>query len=216
MIIQWNGLGSFSITGKPIAGEVTLVSDPYALETGLKLSKNVSGALVTQSHDAAMANNRKEVSGTPENPDPFFISHAGEYEVQGIFVRGINAPLKDGTLHTIFRVSLEGMVVGLLGALDRPLKEAEIEALGDVDFLAVPVGGGTVLSAKEAAEAVAQVEPRVVIPTHHKIAGIKADFKPVEEFVSEVAMKREDMNKINMKKSDLPLEDTQLIVLAKA
>lgn len=216
MMIQWNGLGCFTVTGKPIAGEATLVVDPYGEGTGLRVPKTLSGAVVAQTHDGVMANNYKEVAGSKEHAQPFFVSHAGEYEVEGIFIRGIHAPLKDGSLHTIYRVVLEGMSIAFLGALDRPLTDSELQAFGDIDFLVLPVGGESVLTAKEAAEAVAQIEPRVVVPSHFAMPALDLPFAGVENFCAEVACKREDMVKISMQKKDLPLEDIRLIVLSKA
>jgi L-ascorbate metabolism protein UlaG (beta-lactamase superfamily) len=47
------------------------------------------------------------------------------------------------------------------------MKEDEIEELGDIDILILPVGGNTVLSASTASKVVNQVEPKLVIPSHY-------------------------------------------------
>ncbi len=214
MMIQWNGAGCFVITGKPAQTEVSVVSDPYG-DIGLRLPRALNGVMTLVSHDGVLASEVSAVSG-PEGAKSFLVEHAGEYEVQGIFVKGIHAPKKDGSLHTLYRVNVEGMTVALLGAIDRPLVDAELDALGDVDVLIVPVGGGDVLSATEASEAVAQIEPRIVIPSHFAMPGLKTTWKPVESFCSEIATKREDLAKLSVKKADLPVEDMQLIVLSKA
>lgn len=214
MNISWNGLGSFTITGKPLAGEVTLVTDPFDNSTGLRFSRTLKAAVVVQSHEAEVANNIDAVSG--EEKDPFIITHAGEYEVKGIFVTGISAPKKDGTAHTVYRIVLEEIVIGFLGSLDRALTDAELEKLGNIDILLTPAGGAQVLDAKKAAEVVSQVEPRVVIPSYVHVKGVKEKFSDAEGVCKELACAREDVNKFKIKKSGLPSDDMKIVVLARA
>ncbi|MBU1126077.1 MAG: MBL fold metallo-hydrolase [Patescibacteria group bacterium] len=214
MQISWNGLGSFVLQGKPIAGEVALVTDPYQNSVGLRFPRTLSAALVLESHDAEEANNVESISGE-EKKKPFLISHAGEYEVQGIFVSGIHAPKKDGTPHTIFRIRLEDISIAFLGAIDRKLTDKEIGALGDIDILIVPVGGGSVLDKDRAAEVVAQVEPRMVIPSYFHVAGLKQKLADVEGFCKEVSCPREDVNKLKVTRNDLPEEDIVVRVLSR-
>lgn len=216
MQISWHGLGAFSITGKPVAGDVTLVTDPYQNEVGLRFPRTLSAAVVVSSHDALEANNLEAVNGMIEKKPPFTVTHAGEYEVQGIFVTGIHAPKKDGTPHTIYRITLEGVKIGFLGAIDRDLTDKELEKLGDIDVLIVPVGGGSVLNKDQAAEVVNQIEPRTVIPSYYDLPGVKMKLGDVEAFCKELACAREDVTKAKLSKSSLPQEDVNVIVVAKS
>ncbi len=214
MQISWNGLGSFVLQGKPISGEVALVTDPYQNSVGLRFPRTLSAAIVVESHKSDVANNAEAVSGE-DKKKPFLITHAGEYEVQGIFVTGISAPKKDGTDHTIYRIRLEDIVVGFLGAIDRKLTDKEIEALGDIDILILPVGGGEVLDKDKAAEVVAQVEPRMVIPAYYHVTGLKKKLSDVEGFCKEISCPREDVNKLKVTRNDLPDEDVVVQVLSR-
>ena len=216
MKISWNGLGSVTITGKPVEGEVTLVTNPYQNETGLRFARTLKASVVVSSHDAPEANNIEAVAGEGQNTKPFAVRYAGEYEVRGIFVTGISAPLKDKTPHTIYRFDLEGMAVGFLGALDRPLTDSEVEKLGSIDILLVPSGGGDVLDAKDAAAVVSQVEPRMVIPTYVHAKGMKKKVSDAEGICKELACAREDVNTLKLKKSALPVEDMQIAVLSRS
>ena len=192
-----------------------MVTDPYVGGDGLRYPRTLSAAMVAQSHEGDDANNVEAISG-PDKKKPFLVSHAGEYEVQGIFVTGIRAPKKNGDEHTMFRISMEGVKVAFLGSLDRKLKEQEIERLGDIDVLIVPVGGGDVLDKDAAQEVVNQVEPRIVVPSYFHISGSKRKLADVETFCKELACPREDTNKLKISKSSLPQDDIQVVILTKS
>lgn len=215
MKITWNGLGSFTITGKPAAFEVSVVTDPFSPDVGLRFPRTLSAAMVVSSHDGKEARVMDGISGMQENTKPFEVIHAGEYEVQGIFVRGIHAPKKDGTAHTIYRITLEGMKIAFLGALDRKLTDDELEALGDIDIAIIPVGGGSVLTAEMANDVANQIEPRMVIPSYFHVEGLKQSLQDVETFCKEIACPREDAVALKITKAQLPLDDVKVIVLTR-
>lgn len=115
---------------------------------------------------------------------------------------------------TVYSMGIEGVFVGHLGALNRSLKEAELESLGRIDVLLLPVGGGHVLSAKAAVDIMTQLEPRIVIPCHYAMKELKLDATPLETFLKESGMKvTETTDKAKITKKDLPAEETSLIVL---
>jgi L-ascorbate metabolism protein UlaG (beta-lactamase superfamily) len=67
-----------------------------------------------------------------------------------------------------------------------------LEALGKVDVLLVPVGGGNTLEAVGAAEVARQVEPRVVVPMHYALPAVKTELAPVERFLKEMGVTEPD------------------------
>lgn len=214
MQITWNGLGSFTILSKPVQGDVALVTDPYDATTGLKLPRALAASVVVQSHDGADASNVGAVAAE-EGGKPFLVHHAGEFEVKGIFVAGIRAPLKDGTEHTIYRISAEGVRIAFLGAIDRELKDKEVEKLGNIDILILPVGGNDVLSKEKANDVVSQIEPRLVIPSHFDTKGLKKKLEGVEGFCKELSCPTEEVNKLKVTKSSLPQDDIRIAVLTR-
>ena len=208
MQITWNGLGSFTIAAKPAQTDVTLVTNPFS-HSELKF-KATEASLVVQSHEGKDTGNLSAIS--PEHPEEgrktFIIPHAGEYEVQGIFVTGIHAPKKDNTPHTIFRFDAESMRIGFLGALDRPLSAAEVEALGPIDMLILPAGGKDVLTAAQAAEVVTLVEPRLVMAAYVDGAG----YGSAEALKRELGCQSESVNKFKITRTGLPEEDMKMII----
>ncbi len=209
MQISWNGLGSFTVISKPSQGDVTLVTNPFT-SSDLRF-KPVEASILVQSHEGKDTGNVGAISA--EHPEEgrktFAIPHAGEYEVQGVFVTGIHAPKKDGTSHAIFRFDAEGMRVGFLGALDRTLTTAEVEALGPIDILIVPAGGQDVLSATQAAEVVATVEPRMVIPSY---VGAEK-YGTADALKRELGCPSEEVQKLKITRSALPEEDMKMVIL---
>jgi L-ascorbate metabolism protein UlaG (beta-lactamase superfamily) len=93
------------------------------------------------------------------------------------------------------------------------LTESELEELGEIDILILPVGGNTVMSASAASKAVNEIEPKIVIPSHYKMPGLIIDVDDLNKFIKEMGGKKEEMEKLTIKKKDLPEEGTKVVVL---
>lgn len=216
MNITWNGFSSFEIETKTGASEVKIVTDPYQNSTGLRFPRTLSAEILLQTHENEDANNREAVLG-----NPYLIDLPGEFEVKNVFVFGIQAPLKREVKgkkekNLIFRIEAEGMRLAHLGALDRALSDEELQQLSNVDILMVPVGGGRVMSAGTAAEVISQIEPRVVIPMTHAVAGVTEPFSTVDEFCKSFgACRREELNKYKITQKDLPEEEMIIVTLTR-
>ena len=214
MQILWHGLSCFEITTSTVDGEVTVVTDPYGNETGLRFPRTLEANVILVSHDEEDANNLSAVSGSPK-----VIDMPGEFEVRNVFLFGVDAPLKREVKgkrisNCMFRIETEGMHVAHLGALDRALTDVELQELENIDILMIPVGGGKVLSPKLAAEVIAQIEPRVVIPMTYNLPNLKEELATVDQFCKELgACKREDMNKYKVSRKDLPEDDMLIVTL---
>lgn len=215
----WHGLSCFSIEAKNGDAVANLVTDPFGPDTGLKLPRNLSGDIVTVSHDHPSHNNVDAVKA--EGDKKLFIVHTpGEYEVGGLFVYGVSAPHdqkegKDRGLTTLYRFEVGDLSFAHLGDLGSPIVDAEREALEDIDVLLLPVGGGSVLTAKQAVEIVTQLSPRIVIPMHYSLPGLKNDSDAVEKFLKEMAATPERVAKFKIMKKDLPAEETKVVILEK-
>jgi len=212
MTITWLGQSCFKIQDK----DATLVTDPYGESVGFKLPR-LSADIVTTSHDHDDHNNVSAVSGTTGSP--FIISGPGEYEVKGIFVYGIPAwhdksEGKERGANTIYRIEVEGLSIVHLGDLGHTLSEETVAKLEGVDILLIPVGGKWTIGTNEAVLVISELEPRIVIPMHYKIPGLKVDVDPVDKFLKEMgASKAEKLPKLKIAKKDLPQEETKVILL---
>jgi len=214
MQITWNGLSCFEMTINTSEGEVDIVTDPFDGSFGLRVPRTREAHIALVSRDEPHANNTASLEGTPN-----VIDIPGEFEVRNVFVYGIDAPLKrlekgKRVGNCLFRIESEGMHVAHLGGLDRLLTDGELQELENIDILMIPVGGGSVLSPKMAAEVIAQVEPRVVVPMMYEMPQLKEEREPLSAFLKEMAgVRREEMNKYKVARKDLPEEDMMIVVL---
>lgn len=209
MYITWLGQACFKIQGK----DTTIITDPYDGEIGLKLPR-LHADIVTISHDHHDHNNGKGVSG-----QPFIVNGLGEYEIKKIFIWGLPSwhDNKEGAErgnNTIYIFKFEDVKLAHLGDLGTTLTDEQLEKLEGVDVLFVPVGGTYTLDAKRAAEVVNQVEPRIVIPMHYKIPGLKIKLDSVDKFCNEMGIKPDQPEeKVKIIKKDLPAEELKVIIL---
>ena len=204
MQIQYFGLSSFKITTK----EATIITDPFHKDSGLTPPRGAADILVLAEKKKALYSAVSGISG-----EPFEIFDPGEYDIKGVTITGI--PLKQEEKYvTVFLIESEDMrILNLTHIKDFNMSEDEIEALGEIDILILPVGGNTVMSASGASKVVNEIEPKIVIPSHYKMPGLIIDVDAMDKFVKEMGGKKEEMEKLTVKKKDLPEEGTKVVVL---
>lgn len=204
MQIQYFGLSSFKITTK----DAVVVTDPFHKDSGLTPPRGSADILVLAERDNSLYSQTSGFSGTP-----FLTDTPGEYDVKGVTVTGI--PLKqDDKYVSVFLLESEDIrILNLTHIKEWNMKEAEIEELGEIDVLILPVGGNTVLSASAAAKVVNEIEPKIVIPSHYGSKDLILDMDPLEKFMKEMGSKSEAVDKITLKKKDLIEEGTKVVVL---
>ncbi len=212
MIITWYGQSCVKLQ----TANATVLIDPYDSKIGLRLPK-VTADFVLVTHDHYDHNNVAAVTGTP-----YVASAPGEYEVRGVFARGIPAfhdatEGKERGVITMFRIEAEGMTLVHLGDLGQPkLTDEQFEGLNGADILFVPVGGTYTIDAKAAVDIITQLEPRIVIPIHYKIPGLdaKLNLDGVEKFVKQMGVTTNGSeDKLKIVKKDLPQDETKVIIL---
>lgn len=209
MEIKFHGHACFSIK----EGKVTMVTDPYGEATGLKLPKLLAN-LVTVSHQDPAHQNTEGVEGEPRVFD-----WPGEYEISGVYLKGVHSfhdpkESKVQRENTVFHITWNGIRLCHLGAQGTKLTPQQLEKVGEVDVLFVPVGGQEGIDAKKAKEIVEQMEPRVVIPMTYHTEGSKGGLGSLESFLSVMGAKSvEPLDSFTFKKSELPEDTSRLVVL---
>lgn len=197
---------------------MVIITDPYDKSIGLRVPK-MSADIVTVSHDHKDHSNSAAVSGNLENI-PFVITQPGEYEIKKVFITGFNSwhdneeGAKRGS-NIIYRYDVEGMTVAHLGDLGCQLTEEQLDQLGDVDVLFIPVGGTYTLDAAGAAKVVREIDPRIVIPMHYREENLNYDLDSVNAFRKEMGGAAETEKKIKLSKKALPVEEIKIIILEK-
>lgn len=222
MTITWYGQSCFKIETR----EAILAIDPFSKDIGLAPPRfHADLVLVShQHHDhnnvAAITLRSAKESGVNSDPEELtVIAGPGEYEVKGLAISGIPTfhDSRQGAErgpNTVFRIETEGIAIAHMGDFgESSIREETLGALGNIDVLMVPVGGTYTIDAEAAAKAVKKIEPRIVIPMHYALAGLKIKLAPAENFLKEYgASGLERLNKLNIKKKDLP-EETKVAIL---
>lgn len=215
MQIVWHGQSCFQITtsqGKN--NQVNIVIDPFDETIGLRVPKLEANILLI-SHPHHDHNNVKAVSG-----DPVLISGPGEYEVKEVFIQGIPS-FHDSSLgkergqNTIYTIETEEIRLCHLGDFgQKELTSEQIEKIGEVDILMIPVGGIYTISAKESAKVMSQIEPSIIIPMHYQIPKLRLKLDGLDKFLKIMGIKKiEPLAKLSIKKKDISPEEAKIIVL---
>lgn len=144
---------------------------------------------------------------------PFLIDGLGEYEVKDVFVKGIRA-FCDKEVITIYKIEVEDVKLCHLSCLkQKELTEEQMEEIGEVDVLMIPVGGGDALDAKLAKGIISQIEPRIVIPMQYKSKNEK-DLDDIDRFLKQMGTEKvETEKKFKVSVKTLPTEETKIVVL---
>jgi L-ascorbate metabolism protein UlaG (beta-lactamase superfamily) len=202
------GHSCFRIRGK----QATIVTDPFPPDLGYTLGKPTAD-IVTVSHQHHGHFYNKGIGG-----DPKVIAGPGEYDIKGVLIIGIatfhdaDRGQKKGK-NTVYLVEIDGITVCHLGDLGHVLTAEQVEEVGDVDVLLLPVGGGSTINAPTAAEVIRQIEPKVVIPMHYKTPVLKRELEPVESFLKEMGIEPPTSQpKLSFNPSNLPMS-TQVFLL---
>lgn len=191
--IEYKGANSFIITTK----KAKLVFDPKLSIVGLK-DVSTKGAVEIATEDR-FALNSPESSVTIDGP--------GEYGVADLDILGIAARcyIDDESkpmMSTIYRVEIGDSRVGVIGNICEKLTDEQLEELGLIDVLILPVGGGGyTLDANGASALVRMINPKVVIPIHYHDNQLKYEV-PQDElslFIAELGAPLETVQKYKVK-----------------
>lgn len=208
MDITWLGHSCFRIK----SSQAVIITDPFPPELGYTLGKQTA-RIVTLSHQHPSHSYTQDIGGEPR-----IIRGPGEYEISGILIIGI-ATFHDNQRgqvrgkNTVYVMEIDGVSVCHLGDLGHVLSTEQVEEIGSVNVLFLPVGGVSTINAAVAAEVILQLEPNAVIPMHYKTPAIKRELDPVNVFLKEMGMGQiESRPKLTLSKSNLPLS-TQVFLL---
>lgn len=208
MEITWLGHACFKIRGT----QATIITDPYSPDLGYSLDKPAA-RIVTVSHQHSGHSYVQGVSGEPK-----LITGPGEYEVSGVPITGMATFHDDEEgrkrgKNTAYLIEINEVAVCHLGDLGHMLTTGQMEEVGNVDVLLLPVGGVSTINAATAAEIVRQLEPKVVIPMHYKTEALNWMLEPVDGFLKEMGAKGlTPKPKLLVTKANLPTS-TQVFLL---
>lgn len=205
--IEYKGANSVIISTK----KSTLVTDPKLSLVGLKdVSTKDAVELATE---ARFALNSDAARLTIESPGEYGVA---EFDIKGIAAQRHLDSESEPLIATIYRVEVNETRIAIIGNIYEKLSEVQLEELGLIDILIIPVGGnGYTLDATGAATITRSIDPKVVIPIHYADAGINYEVAQdtLETFTKELGAPVEEMAKFKLKQAaPLPAVLTTIVL----
>lgn len=210
MIITYQGVESLKIQ----FGETVVSYNPVSKDSSFKATRFGADIALISLNDPDMNGAESASRGDRE---AFVISGPGEYEIDGVFVRGFlsKSDYKSADrFNTIYLMNLEGMNLCFLGALSNPdsIDTHTKEELDDIDVLFVPIGGDGVMAPAEAYNLAVKLEPGIIVPIHFGDNLNKGALKTFLKEAGEEGVKAVD--KLTVKKKDLEGKEGEVVVLS--
>ena len=221
MRIRWFGQSTFLISG-----EQTVFIDPFGemgrlTERGLRFDyppvEGVDADLLLVTHEHADHNAVEVVGGSPqivrstagtfESPVGELIAVASEHDDAAGTERGPN---------TIFRFALDGLRLSHFGDFGQAeLRGEQQRAIGEVDVLLLPVGGGPTVGGESAAAIVRALRPGLVIPMHYRTEAVNF-LDPPDEFLAALGARVERVpeNELEVERFLGSIDDPTVALLA--
>jgi L-ascorbate metabolism protein UlaG (beta-lactamase superfamily) len=221
MQVEWYGQSAFRLSG----GGLNVVIDPFADMSGLEARglqfdypaiSGVEADLVLVTHEHADHNGVDAIGGSPavlrstagrlESPAGEVVAVASEHDAAAGTERGPN---------TIFVFSLDGVRVAHLGDFGQSsLRDEQAEAIGEVDLMFIPVGGGPTIGAPDAAAIVDRLSPRWVVPMHYRTPRVNF-LEPADAFI-DARPRAHRLDGAVFETSDLPEGSGEVVVVPAA
>ena len=221
MQIEWYGQSAFRLT----TSQETVMIDPFADLSQLKDRsihfayppiKGISADLLLVTHEHMDHNGVEAIDGDPvilrstagrlESPIGEVTAVASEHDESAGTERGPN---------TIFVFTLDDLRVCHFGDFGQhTLRGEQAAAIGRVDMLILPVGGGPTIGAGQAQTIVEELHPRWVVPMHYRTPRI--GFLETADAFLELSAHVERLPGATFQTSELPVRDASVVVVPAA
>jgi L-ascorbate metabolism protein UlaG (beta-lactamase superfamily) len=223
--LRWYGQSFFVLESSK---GTKVAFDPHAIEAFGRHDVSADLILMSHLHDdhtqvAVISNNAKakavqglRLKGKSTDWVP------ADFTFKDVHVRSV------GTYHdtvegmqrgknTVFIVEVDGLRIVHLGDLGHVLSPKDVQKIGPVDVLLIPIGGVYTINGSEAKRVVEQLKPkRFIVPMHYGVKGYD-DLLPADEFLEEqTQVKKLEDNKLVIDPSAKPDAPTVIILSAKS
>ena len=207
MDISWIGHACFRLR----ADDLIVVTDPFPASLGLR-PETRPATVVTVSNSHPNHSEWEQVAGSPRVFDS-----PGEYEYSGVSVRGVMTPLLPDTppehRSVAYSIEMDRVNICHLGDLTSPLTTRHIAELSPVDVLLLPTGGTCTLELDQAIQVMQDLDPKIVIPMHHRVDGLSLPMQGVDVFLRRLGLDDvQPQPRLSVTTSNLPT-DRRVVVL---
>jgi len=209
MTITWHGKTCFKI----VSGETSLVINPPEKALGLKRPSGGSIDILLFSEEAPP---QKDWSGLLKD-ETIIVDTPGEFNVKDFFI--LSASPTDYGRPSFFVIEAEQKTIcHLVSYPEKVISDTDLERIGNVDVLMLPVGGDNKeggFGAEQAVRIINRIEPNVVIPMNYQIKESSQKIDEVDVFLKEFGANGiKPQNKYTLKKNDsFKDEETSTVLL---
>lgn len=218
MRVEWYGQSAFALQGEEQQvfidpfGDVSAAMRDHGVKFDYPLIKGVSADLLLITHEHLDHNAAEVIDGEPTVIRSTAGTHASPIgEVIGVASEHDEVAGTQRGPNTIFKLTLDDVRVCHFGDFGQSeLRAPQRAALGEVDLLILPVGGGPTIGAKGAHEVIEQLQPRWVVPMHYRTERI-GFLEPAEDFLNGFA-KVIRLEQPSFQTADLPQASTPIAV----
>lgn len=203
--IEYKGGNTVLISTK----KAVIVADPKLSVVGLK--DVVIKDAIELATESRFATNSQDAKLLIEGPGEYGVA---EFDIHGIAVQCHLDSEDQEKTSTMYRLEIGDVRIGLIGNIYENLSDDQLEALGVLDILIIPVGGnGYTLDATGAANLVRKIDPKVVIPVHYadKALTYEVAQDTLDLFTKELGVQVEQAVKYKVK-SIISIPSTQIVV----
>jgi L-ascorbate metabolism protein UlaG (beta-lactamase superfamily) len=202
--IEWFGHACFGVRGKT----KTVMFDPFK---GIGLPEpKVKADIVLCSHGHQDHNNTEPVR---HEKSIVMEEFTGTKQIDGVSIKGVPAfhdefqGSKRGR-NSVYAVHFEDVAFCHLGDLGHELSSSQVNEIGSVDILFLPIGGFFTIDPEQARKVMESLKPRIAVPMHYRAPGMSVMYRPlktVEDFVRpDDNVRRLDGPTFTVSKADLP------------
>ncbi|MBN2066020.1 MAG: MBL fold metallo-hydrolase [Candidatus Thermoplasmatota archaeon] len=201
--IRWHGHACWEITN-----DITVVTDPHDGKSIGIPAPSTAGDIILVSHDHYDHNSTKSV----EKEGSKVVTDSRKRNIENIEIKGIDSfhdecgGEKRGK-NIIYKFIIGEVSFCHLGDLGHDLNEGQLQQIGDVDILFIPVGGTFTIDAVQAWNIIEKIQPKIIVPMHYKIGGLSLPIASIDPFLEKNKHRLFKVgNEIDIEKEDLPAE----------
>ena len=210
MKIKWLGHASFLITTDK---HTRIITDPYGKYDGLNyapIDETADIVLVSHQHGDHCGG---KVGGKPQQIDKTGGTTAKGIEFRGIASQHDQSGGKERGSNIIFCFAADGLNICHMGDLGHLLSDQQVQEIGEVDIVMIPVGGFFTIDAIEATQVCDQIKPKIIIPMHVSNSKCAFPIASVDDFLQgKTNVQKAGGSELELAKDALP-QTAQIIVL---
>lgn len=198
--------------------KITWYGDSYFEIASVSKDKDNILTVIDPSKDKVKAdiilNTHAESNELKINDEEVVISSCGEYERKGVFVQGVSSLQVDKKLkNIIYVVEAEDIRVCHLGYFgESDISDEQLEDIGNVDILILPLDGDKTINYSEAVKIISKIEPVMVIPMCYDSKKKEKGLNPFLKAMGEKEVPSQD--KLNIQRKNItPGEKVEIVIL---